>query len=216
MNVSRLILICRELQDHGHDGDDGGAQDGHGVVQVIPRHLGGSEVMDLPEPEIDIDTETGQPEEDGEGGELEEEASDDTSTCVSDQARVVLVPDNYDQEGEREEEEERDLDGGHMVVPELVTGDVTDNDDDWLFFTASVTQDGDDTFVGKVTLEHLLPGRQYIVHIASKNAHQYNTFSEQFLFTTKEEADEEEKSSHELTKTNRKESTTISQELQRN
>ena len=92
---------------------------------------------------------------------------------------------------------------------------VTDNDDDWLFFTASVTQDGEDTFVGKVTLEHLLPGKQYIVHIASKNAHQYNTFSEQFLFTTKEEADEEEKSSHELTKTNRKESTTISQELQR-
>ena len=92
---------------------------------------------------------------------------------------------------------------------------VTDNDDDWLFFTASVTQDGEDTFVGKVTLEHLLPGQRYIVHIASKNAHQYNTFSEQFLFTTKEEADEEEESSYELTKTDRIGSTTISPELQR-
>ena len=130
MNVCRLILICHELQDHGHDGDDGGAQDGHGVVQVIPRHLSGSEVVDLPEPEPDIDTETGQPEEDGECGELEEEASDDTSAGVGHQTRVVLVPDNHDQEGEREEEEEGDLDGGHMVVPELVTRAVADDDDD--------------------------------------------------------------------------------------
>ena len=41
--------------------------------------------------------------------------------------------------------------------------------------------------MGKVTLEHLLPGQQYIVHITSKNAHNYNSLSERFLFTTKEE-----------------------------
>jgi len=89
----------------------------------------------------------------------------------------------------------------------------TDNDDAWLFFTASVTQDGEATFVGKVTLEHLLPGQTYIVHIASKNAHQYNTFSEQFLFTTKG-GDVKESSGHESTKY-RKGSTTISPVLQR-
>ena len=130
MNVWRIILICHELQDHGHDGDDGGAKDGHGVVQAISRHLGGSEVMDLPKPEPDIDTETSQPEEDGEGGELEEEASDDTSAGVGDQTRLELVPDNQNQEGDREEEEEGDLDGGHVVVPELVTRAVADDDDD--------------------------------------------------------------------------------------
>ena len=130
MNVLRLILICHKLQDHGHDGDDGGAQDGHGVVQVVPGHLGGPEVVDLPKSEPDIDTETSQPEEDGEGGELEEEASDDTSAGVGDQTRVELVPDNHDQEGEGEEEEEWDLDGGDVVIPELVTGAVAGYDDD--------------------------------------------------------------------------------------
>ena len=130
MNVLRLILICHKLQDHGHDGDDGGAKDGHGVVQVVPGHLGGPEVVNLPEPQPDVETETGQPEEDGEGGELEEEARDDTSAGVCHQTRMELVPDNNNQEGEREEEEEGDLDGGHVVVPELVTGAVADDDDD--------------------------------------------------------------------------------------
>ena len=57
--------------------------------------------------------------------------------------------------------------------------------------------------MGKVTLEHLLPGQQYIVHIASKNVHNYNSLSERFLFTTKEERSkkkEEEKKSDEFTK----------------
>ena len=90
----------------------------------------------------------------------------------------------------------------------------TDNDDDWLFFTASVTQDGEDTFVGKVTLEHLLPGKTYIVHIASKNAHQYNTFSEQFLFTTKEGDQVKSSDGHKSTKY-KTGSTTISPVLQR-
>ena len=62
-------------------------------------------------------------------------------------------------------------------------------------------QDGVDTYVGKVTLEHLLPGRQYIVHIASKNAHNYNSLSERFLFTTKEErSKKKEEEKDELTK----------------
>ena len=76
--------------------------------------------------------------------------------------------------------------------------------------------------MGKVTLEHLLPGRQYIVHIASKNAHNYNSLSEQFLFTTKkekskkkeEEEEEEEEEEDEFTKY-RKVSTTPSPVLQK-
>ena len=57
-------------------------------------------------------------------------------------------------------------------------------DKDWLYFTAMVRQDGADSYLGKVTLEHLLPGRSYVVHIASKNAHNYTSFSERFVFTT--------------------------------
>ena len=130
MNVTSLVLVRGELQDHGDDGDDGGAQDGHGVVHVVPGHLSGPEVVNLPEPQPDIETETSQPEEDGESGELEEEARDDTSAGVCHKTRMELVPDYDNQEGEREEEEEGDLDGGHVVVPELVTGAVADDDDD--------------------------------------------------------------------------------------
>ena len=61
---------------------------------------------------------------------------------------------------------------------------------DWLYFTAMVRQDGADSYLGKVTLEHLLPGRTYVVHIASKNAHNYTSFSERFVFTT--QGDQEE------------------------
>lgn len=88
------------------------------------------------------------------------------------------------------------------------------DDNDWLFFTAVVTQDGEDTYVGKVTLEHLLPGQKYIVHIASKNAHQYNSLSERFLFFTKEDENEEESREYESTKY-RRGSTTISPVLER-
>ena len=63
-------------------------------------------------------------------------------------------------------------------------------DKDWLYFTAMVRQDGADSYIGKVTLEHLLPGRSYVVHIASKNAHNYTSFSERFVFTT--QGDQEE------------------------
>ena len=70
MNVSRLVLICHELQDHGHDGDDGGAQDGHGVVQGVPGYLTGLDVVYLSEPQPDLNTETGQPGEGGEKGKL--------------------------------------------------------------------------------------------------------------------------------------------------
>ena len=130
MNISCCLWVRHELEDHGEDGDEGGPQDGHGVVQVVPRDLGGPEVVNLPEPEPDIHTETGQPEEDGKGGELEEEPGDDTGAGVAHQARVQLVPNNYDEEGEGEEEEEWDLDGGDVVIPELVTGAVAGYDDD--------------------------------------------------------------------------------------
>ena len=61
---------------------------------------------------------------------------------------------------------------------------------DWLYFTAMVRKDGADSYLGKVTLEHLLPGRSYVVHIASKNAHNYTSFSDRFVFTTKSDQEE--------------------------
>ena len=68
--------------------------------------------------------------------------------------------------------------------------------------------------MGKVSLEHLIPGQKYIVSIASKNAHQYNSLSERFLFTTKEDANEEESREYGTTKY-RKGPTTISPVLER-
>ena len=58
---------------------------------------------------------------------------------------------------------------------------------DWYYITAILKQDGADTFVGKVTLEHLKPGQRYVVHIATKNADNMESFSENFLFTTIED-----------------------------
>jgi len=62
---------------------------------------------------------------------------------------------------------------------------IDDNSKDWMFITANVKKDEPDTYVGKVTLEHLKPGSRYIVQIASKNADDYNNFSESFVFATK-------------------------------
>ena len=58
-------------------------------------------------------------------------------------------------------------------------------ENDWYFITAKLRKDGPEVFVGKVVLEHLLPGTKYRVHIASKNQHDYNSFSDSFFFTTK-------------------------------
>ena len=60
MNISCCLWVRHELEDDGEDGDEGGPQDGHGVVQAVPRDLGGPEVVDLPEPEPDIHTEAGK------------------------------------------------------------------------------------------------------------------------------------------------------------
>ena len=58
-------------------------------------------------------------------------------------------------------------------------------ENDWYFITAKLRKDEPDVFVGKVVLEHLIPGTEYRVHIASKNLHDYNSFSDSFFFTTK-------------------------------
>jgi len=62
---------------------------------------------------------------------------------------------------------------------------IDDGSHDWLFITASVKKAEPDTYVGKVTLEHLKPGSRYVVQIASKNGDNYNNFSEAFIFATK-------------------------------
>ena len=63
MNVASLLLILHKLQDHGDEGDDGGAEDGDGVVHVVPGHLCALDVFDLSEPQPDFRTDTGHPEE---------------------------------------------------------------------------------------------------------------------------------------------------------
>ena len=95
---------------------------------MVPGHLGGLDVVHLSESQQDLDTETGQPEEPGESGELVEEGNDDTSAGVGQDTLMELVLNNQYQVGEREEEKEGDLDVGHIVVPELLTGAGTDDD----------------------------------------------------------------------------------------
>ena len=58
-------------------------------------------------------------------------------------------------------------------------------ENDWYFITAKLRKDGPDVFLGSVVLEHLEAGTEYRVHIASKNQHDYNSFSDSFFFTTK-------------------------------
>ena len=60
-----------------------------------------------------------------------------------------------------------------------------------------------------------MPGRQYIVHIASKNAHNYNSLSEQFLFTTKEERSKKKKEEKDEVTKYRKVSSTPTPVLQK-
>jgi len=62
---------------------------------------------------------------------------------------------------------------------------IDDDSKEWMFITANVKKAEPDTYVGKVTLEHLRPGSRYVVQIASKNADDYNNFSESFVFATK-------------------------------
>jgi len=62
---------------------------------------------------------------------------------------------------------------------------IDDDSKDWMFITANVKKAEPDTYIGKVTLEHLKPGDRYVVQIASKNADDYNAFSESFTFATK-------------------------------
>merc|ERR1711970_524703 len=45
---------------------------------------------------------------------------------------------------------------------------IDDNSKEWMFITANVKKVEPDTYVGKVTLEHLKPGSRYVVQIASK------------------------------------------------
>ena len=63
MNVTSFLLVHYKLQDRGHDGDDGWAEDGDRVVQVVPGHLNVTDIVNLPESKPDFNTERGQPEE---------------------------------------------------------------------------------------------------------------------------------------------------------
>jgi len=63
MDVTSLVLVIHKLQDHGDEGDDGRAEDGDGVVYVVPGHLSGLDVFDLSEPQPDFRTDTSHPEE---------------------------------------------------------------------------------------------------------------------------------------------------------
>eukprot|EP00092_Neocalanus_flemingeri_P008763 GFUD01009436.1.p1 GENE.GFUD01009436.1~~GFUD01009436.1.p1 ORF type:complete len:618 (+),score=134.10 GFUD01009436.1:101-1954(+) len=63
---------------------------------------------------------------------------------------------------------------------------IDDDGKDWMFITANTKKVESDTYAGKVTLEHLQPGKRYVVQIASKNEEDYNDFGESFSFATKE------------------------------
>eukprot|EP00090_Calanus_glacialis_P003066 TRINITY_DN12217_c0_g1_i1.p1 TRINITY_DN12217_c0_g1~~TRINITY_DN12217_c0_g1_i1.p1 ORF type:complete len:608 (-),score=110.53 TRINITY_DN12217_c0_g1_i1:469-2292(-) len=79
---------------------------------------------------------------------------------------------------------------------------IDDDSKDWMFITANVKKVEPDAFVGKVTLEHLHPGKRYVVQVASKNADDYNDFSESFTFATKENPEKENFEEDLLSETN--------------
>jgi len=79
---------------------------------------------------------------------------------------------------------------------------IDDDSRDWMFITANVKKVEPDTFVGKVTLEHLHPGKRYVVQVASKNADEYNDFSESFTFATKGHPNKENLEDDLLSETN--------------
>jgi len=58
---------------------------------------------------------------------------------------------------------------------------------DWIFKTAFMKKVDSETYAGKVTLDHLKPGKRYIVQIASKNAHTFSEYGDEFFFGTKED-----------------------------
>ena len=59
-------------------------------------------------------------------------------------------------------------------------------DSDWLYINAVLREDGPDTYIGKVTLEHLQPGSEYQVRILTTNDQDLDV-KEAFFFTTKDD-----------------------------
>lgn len=129
MDVVCSVWIRCELEDQGDDGDGGGAEDGEGVVEVVPGHLRRAEVLDLAEPEPHVHTQARQPEEDGERGELEQEAEHDAAAGVDEDVVEAAAHNNYG-EGEGEEEEERNLDCSHVICSQFLDTAVDDDDED--------------------------------------------------------------------------------------
>ena len=56
VNVFRLLWNCNKLQDHRDERDEGGAQDGHRVVQPVPGYFSRFQIIEFPEPEPHIHT----------------------------------------------------------------------------------------------------------------------------------------------------------------
>ena len=63
---------------------------------------------------------------------------------------------------------------------------------EWFYITANIKKEEPDVYVGKVVLQHLIPATRYRVHIATRNEHDYTSFSESFFFTTKDDEEPEE------------------------
>ena len=85
VNEPLIIRINKELEDQGSQGDEGGADDGDAVVDVVPGDFS-CEVLDLPEPHENIKAETRQPEEDWYHWKLEQETKNDAAAGVDQDA----------------------------------------------------------------------------------------------------------------------------------
>ena len=71
-----------------------------------------------------------------------------------------------------------------------------EEEEEWFYITANIKKEDPDVFVGKVVLQHLIPATRYRVHIATRNEHDYTSFSESFFFTTKDDEESEDQDQH--------------------
>lgn len=58
---------------------------------------------------------------------------------------------------------------------------------EWLYINAILKEDGPDTYIGKVTLEHLKPGSEYQVRILTVYEDRLEDLKQTFFFTTKDD-----------------------------
>ena len=91
MNIIGFLWNCNKLQDHGDEGDEGGSQDGHWVVQVVSRYFSGFQIINLPESEPHIHTQASQPEESWKSWELKEKTHQDTTNISPEAATKLFI-----------------------------------------------------------------------------------------------------------------------------